>query len=289
MKKGGKIIYYGLIVVFALVFLGSAVYIGDYLINSKQEGDLYDDLANKVPIVSRPIPGISQTQPSVGEDDPTQGSVPEEEQPTAGTTQPEEVTSPTVEGGMLREYAEIYAMNNHTVGWIYIEGTKVNYPVVQSPERPDYYLNHNFEKKWSPWGAIYVRESCDVNLPSDNVTIYGHHMKDSSMFASLDRYKYRENWEAQPYVYFDTLYEHHVYQIFAAFKTSANVGEGFAYHQFEDAANAEEFNEFIQVIKDLSFYDTGITPEYGDKIICLSTCEYTLNNGRFVVVAVRLD
>lgn len=287
MKKGGKIIYYGLIAIFALVFIGSAVYIGDYLISSKQEGDMYSDLADKVPIVSRPIPGVSQTTP--GTEDPTEGTAPEQDDPTAPSTQPEEVTSPTVEGGMLRDYAQIYEMNNHTVGWIYIEGTNVNYPVVQSPERPDYYLNHNFEKKWSPWGAIYVRETCDVNLPSDNVTIYGHHMKDNSMFASLDRYKYRENWEAQPYIYFDTLYEQHVYKIFAVFKTSANVGEGFAYHQFEDAADQADFDYFISMIKDLAFYETGITPEYGDKIICLSTCEYTLDNGRFVVVAVRLD
>ena len=288
MKKGGKILYYGLIVVFALVFVGSAVYILDYLFESKEQGDLYDDLANRVPIVSRPIPGAPEVTDPEGENTAGTTGTQTPDTPTEGTV-PEDTTSPTVEGGILREYKEIYDMNNHTVGWIYIEGTKVNYPVVQSPERPDYYLNHNFEKKWSPWGAIYVRESCDVNLPSDNVTIYGHHMKDNSMFASLDRYKYRENWEAQPYIYFDTLYEHHTYQIFAVFKTSANVGEGFAYHQFENATTREEYDEFIDVVKDLSFYETGITPQYGEKIICLSTCEYTLDNGRFVVVAVRLD
>ena len=72
------------------------------------------------------------------------------------------------------------------------------------------------------------------------------------------------------------------------FKTSANIGEGFSYHQFVDAENEEEFNEFVSTCKELAFYDTGITPVYGDKMICLSTCEYTLNNGRLVVAAVRI-
>ena len=72
------------------------------------------------------------------------------------------------------------------------------------------------------------------------------------------------------------------------FKVSANVGN-FAYHQFVDAANEEEFNDFVATCKDLAFYDTGITPKYGDKLITLSTCEYTLDNGRLVVCAVRIS
>ena len=72
------------------------------------------------------------------------------------------------------------------------------------------------------------------------------------------------------------------------FKTSANLGEGFSYHKFVDAANAQEFDEFVSTCKKLAFYDTGITPVYGDKLICLSCCEYTLDNGRLVVAAVRI-
>lgn len=73
------------------------------------------------------------------------------------------------------------------------------------------------------------------------------------------------------------------------FKTSANVGEGFSYHKFEDAANEQEFNDFVSTCKKLAFYDTGVTPKYGDKLLCLSTCEYTLDNGRLVVAAVRIS
>ena len=95
-------------------------------------------------------------------------------------------------------------------------------------------------------------------------------------------------WDTNPLIGFDTLYEYHTYKIYAVFKTSANIGEGFSYHKFVDAANEQEFNDFVKKCKELSFYDTGITPVYGDKLIALSTCEYTLNNGRLVVCAVRV-
>ena len=80
-----------------------------------------------------------------------------------------------------------------------------------------------------------------------------------------------------------------VHKIFAVFKTTANLGEGFTYQRFENAANKEEFDKFVSTCKQLSFYDTGLTPQYGDKMICLSTCEYTLDNGRLVVAAVRIS
>ena len=127
-----------------------------------------------------------------------------------------------------------------------------------------------------------------MNKPSDNITMFGHNMKDGSKFACLGAYTSKAAWEKNNLIFFDTLTEYHTYKIFAVFKTSANEGEGFKYHQFVDAANEKEFNDFVSTCKKLSFYDTGITPVYGDKLICLSTCEYTLENGRLVVAAVRI-
>ena len=109
------------------------------------------------------------------------------------------------------------------------------------------------------------------------------------MFAALHSYIDKETWDENPFIQFDTLYENHEYEIFAVFKTTASLGEGFKYHQFEDAESEEEFNNFIATCKELAFYDTGLTPQYGDKIICLSTCEYTLENGRLVVAAYRIS
>lgn len=267
---GGKIAYWVLLGFFCLVFIGSAIYIGDYLIRSGEANSEYGNLQDQYVPPSRP----PITEPT----EPTEGT---------GTTDPTQPTTPVIPT-ILPELQPFYAKNQELVGWITVPGTKISYPVVQSPSRPDYYLNHTFEGKWSAWGAIYVREACDVFKPSDNITLYGHHMKDGSMFSGLDGYKRKNFWESHQYIYFDTLYERHVYQVICAFKTSANYGEGYAYHLFDDANNEEDFNKFIAKVKSLAYYDTGITAQYGDKLITLSTCEYSLENGRHVVIAKRI-
>ena len=259
--KLGKILYIVVIVILLIVFSVSAIYVCRYFVKSSQQKNEYDDLAAIVESIQNNGDGTG-----------------DETTPDGAINKP-----------ILREYRSLYEMNPDLVGWIKIEDTRVNYPVMQSPDRVDYYLDHNFNKNYNEYGCIYVRETCDVNTPSDNVTIYGHNMYDNSMFGDLDEYLSKEFWEEHDTITFDTLTEHHTYKIFAVFKTTASVGEGFAYHSFENAAGAADFNEFIAECKELAFYETGITPQYGDKIICLSTCEYTLVNGRLVVAAVRVD
>ena len=270
--KIGKILYILAIMVLVGVFCVSAFYVGSYLIESQKQQAAYDELADIMESIQSTRPPMVQTTPA----NPEQEDAPEE------TTVP---TEPVI----LPEYQPLYEMNDHMVGWIKIEGTKVNYPVMQTPEQENYYLSRGFDRQFSRFGSIYVRESCDVNRPSDNVTIYGHNMTDKSMFGALSQYLDPAFYEEHPIIIFDTLYEYHTYQIFAVFKTTASVGKGFSYHQFEDALGQEEFDEFVARCKELSFYETGHTPTSGDKLICLSTCEYTLENGRFVVVAYRVS
>lgn len=190
--------------------------------------------------------------------------------------------------GMIREYQLMYTLNNDMVGWIEIPGTAINYPVVQSPYQTNFYLRRNFYKEKATCGAIYVREACDVNLPSDNITIYGHNMANGTMFGPLHKYKEKSFWEENKLVYFDTLYEYHTYEIFAVFRTTAKIEEGFSYHLFDTAADEATFNEYVSQCKSLSFYDTGITPEYGQKLITLSTCDRAIEEGRLVVVARKI-
>ena len=244
----------------------SAFMVGNYLLDGKKQADRMDELSQVV----------SEAQTETTTEATTEG--------TTEATQPKETTAP----GMLPGYKDIYEQNNDTVGWIKMEGTKINYPVLQTPDDPNYYLYRDFDKKESKRGSIYAWGEADINKPSDNITLFGHHMADGSMFAALNQYTSKDAWDKNNLIFFDTLTEYHTYKIFAVFKTSANVGEGFSYHKFVDAANEQEFNEFVSTCKKLSFYDTGITPVYGDKLICLSTCEYTLDNGRLVVAAVRI-
>ena len=268
---------------FVLVFLVSLTLIARYAIESFRNGQGYNDLSN----LKESLQAAATTKPT---EKPTT--------PPTTVTNPDGTEDPTVppttaaptETEMLRDYMAFYEMNNDMVGWITVPGTKVDYPVMQTPNNKDYYLKRDFYHNWSDWGAIYAREACDINKPSDNIVLYGHHMADGSMFAQLEtRYKRKSFWEEHQYLTFDTLYEKHTYQIIACFRTSANVGQGFPYHQFNDAANEEEFNAFIAEVKRLALYETGLTAEYGDKLLTLSTCEYTLNNGRFVVVAKRIS
>ena len=260
-----------IVVILLLIAFGvSAFMVGNYLIDGKKQADRYNELSE--------IAANAQT----AETEPPQTTT-----EVAAEETVEETTEPT-EPEMLPGYKEIYEMNDHVVGWIKMEGTPMDYPVMQTPSDPNFYLYRNFDKKDSARGSVYAREVCDINEPSDNITLYGHNMADGSMFACLNNYIYQRNWENNSLIFFDTLYEYHTYKIFAVFKTSANIGEGFSYHQFVDAANEEEFNEFVSTCKKLAFYAPGITPVYGDKLICLSTCEYTLDNGRLVVAAVRI-
>ena len=263
-----RIIYILLLVIFITVFVCCAIYIAKYMLDSHQATGAYGDLSNL----------HNQYQ---GVEDPEH-------------TLPEGMV-PTLPGGdkdpqyILPELQELYAQNQDLIGWISIPGTNIDYPVVQTPGNPNYYLRRGFDKQYSTWGCIYAREVCDVFTPSDNVVLYGHHMRDGTMFAQLDKYKKKNYWKENQTFTFDTLYERHTYQIIAVFKTSANIGKGFSYHTFNDAASEEEFNAFMEEVHRLQFYDTGLTAEYGDMLLTLSTCEYTLDNGRFVVIAKRIS
>ncbi len=270
MKKKGLLI---LIAIFSVAFIISAIYLGIYFVRSKRQADKYDALAQMVDSVKQ---NSGQSE-------------------TAGETQPEgtDVQQPdSEEREILEPYREVYNMNRDTVGWIKIDGTVINYPVMQtSVDNRDYYLRRDYYQEYETYGAgsIYAREECDVFTPSDNVTLYGHNMHNGSMFHCLLDYEDKKTWDENSLICFDTLYEYHTYQIFAVFKTTANLDEGFAYHRMENAANKEEFDAFVAKCRELAFYDTGIIPAYGDKLLCLSTCEYTQENGRFVVAAVRIS
>ena len=179
--------------------------------------------------------------------------------------------------------------NPDMVGWIKINDTVINYPVMQTKKIPDYYLNHDFYKNESVYGCPYVQANCDVKTPSDNVIIYAHHMNDGSMFANLELFRSKDFWKSHKQVRFDTLDRKATYDILAVFAVPVDETDknSFKYYEFVNAYDPQHFSDFVSRCKELSFYDTGVTAKYGDKLLTLSTCEYTHNNGRLVVVAKR--
>ena len=204
----------------------------------------------------------------------------EDEMPPADEPQAAAVPEQTA----FEKYRAVYEQNSDFVGWISIEGTNIDYPVMQTIDNPNYYLKHSFEKQYSDYGVPYVQENCDLGL-SDNCVIYGHHMNNGSMFADLCKYADEDFYRQHKTIRFDTLSDFGEYEIVAAFKTAAYSEQGFKYYHFVNADSAEDFDAYIAKCKELALYDTGVSAEYGDKLITLSTCEYSRQNGRMVVVA----
>lgn len=284
-----KVTYYALIAIFAAVFILCGVYLGGYFLEMQQVDSDYDALASIYQEGSRgSIPATSTVPQSTG----------------TVTSQP-----PTI----LPELQPIYELNDDLVGYLNFpyENLNLKYPVMQTPENSDYYIDRDFYGNKSKAGCPYVPAYCDVFSPSDNVVIFGHNMKTGSMFNKLTYYREKSYWQNHQTFYFDTLYERHTYQIFAVFKTAGKLftdsGKqwGYPFHLQNDFETEEEFNKYIADIKGAAFesgqyqgwtfYDTGITPKFGDKLLTLATCEYTLSdpdgtiNGRLVVVAVRIE
>lgn len=258
MKKTICII---LIVAFAALFCTSAYFIFDHYRQDKQQAELYDSLADIVD-------SAAET----------------EEEPTEPILYTEEKT-------VLPELAELYQQNSDLAGWIRIEDTNINYPVMHTPDNPDFYLKHGFDKEYSDYGCPYVQENCDVQLPSDNVIIYGHHMKNGSMFCDLEKFKNQDFWQEHKTFFFSTVTDRYEYEIVSVFKTFvySDSPDSFKYYHFVNAETQEDFSTFVDKCKELSLYETGVSAEYGNKLITLSTCEYSRTNGRLVVVAKRIS
>ena len=181
---------------------------------------------------------------------------------------------------------KLYDLNNDFIGWLKINATNISYPVMQTDSnRKDYYLRKNFYKEYSQLGTPYIAEYCNVQT-SDNVIIYGHHITNYQVFGELEKYKKKEFYDNHKIINFNTIYENADYEIIAVFKTVAYTG--FKYYEFINSNSQNEFDTFIKKCKALSFYETGKTAKYGDKLLTLSTCEYSAKNGRLVVVAKKI-
>lgn len=182
----------------------------------------------------------------------------------------------------------LYAINSDIVGWLRINDTTINYPIMQTKNNPNYYLHRDFYKKYSSYGTPYMSEECSINT-SDNLVIYGHHMNHKKVFGALEDYKSKEFYENHKVIEFTTLEEKQKYEIFAVFKTVVYSKNTFKYYNFVNFSSEDEFNIFINKCKELSFYETNIKPKYEDKFITLSTCEYSNKNGRLVVIARKIN
>lgn len=188
--------------------------------------------------------------------------------------------------GCSNSFDELYKQNNDFFGMIKIPNTNINYPLMQTKDNPNYYLHRNFKKEYSRYGTPYIQENCELN-ESDNTIIYGHNMKTKQMFHDLTLYSSKAFYESHKCIYIATRNKQDSYEIIAVIKTVAD-SNSFNYSTFVNANDEADFKAYIDKCKELSLYNIDCSAEYGDKLITLSTCEYSRTNGRFVVVAKRI-
>ncbi len=287
-----------------LIWMGCALGIIVILLQGRISQEEHQKLSEQkkkaeMKVENTPVPAddrvfIEESQPSVT------GDLLPESEILLGKTFLADV-SPVVAEDLLQEtteaeliilpiYQELYDQNNEMVGWLAIEGTAIDYPVMQCGDN-DFYLHHDFAKKESKYGELFVRADCPLDGENNNILIYGHYMNDGSMFGSLKKYESRKFCEEHPYIQFDTLYKQFTYEIIAVFRSQVyeDSEDVFKYYQYYGELGEDDFLEFYQNIKDMSLYDTGVDAVYGDALLMLSTCAYHVKNGRFVIVAKRIS
>ena len=195
-----------------------------------------------------------------------------------------------IELEVLEEYQTLYNKNKKLIGWLKIDDTIIDYPVMQTANN-EYYLDHNFNQEYDKNGSLFLDKDCDVVRRNTNLIIYGHHMKSGKMFGNLNSYSNEDYGKKHSLIQFDTIYEKGTYEVMYVFRSRIyNEDEVvFKYYQFLDAASEAEFNSNMQEMAALSLYDTGVTASYGDELLTLSTCDSSETDGRFVVVAKRVS
>ncbi len=250
MSLGRKIIF----VLCLIVFVGSAGVLIDYFLTGMREQSSFEDLAK---------------------------------------LKTERDDLKTDKGTVIGKYADLYEANGDIIGWIKVDGTKIDYPVMQTQDEAEYYLRRNFRKEHSTGGTPFMDASSDIFVPTSNFLIYGHNMKNGTMFHDMLKYKDESFYKEHKTFEFDTIYKggQGTYEIIAAgySKIYSKSSNAFKYYQYAGITSRSDFNEYIKGIKALSEYNTGVSAEYGDQLVTLSTCSYHEENGRFFIVGKRVD
>lgn len=250
---------------FLVIFLACAGYLGKYFYDSVRAKSDFAELRREIE--------TAQSNSNVGEKENTEN-----------TEKPPE----RAENGMLKKYYSLSQQNGDMVGWISIPGTSVDYPVMYQNDNNDYYLHRNFKKEYRYSGLPFLDYQCSLGEPSANLIIYAHNMKDGSMFAPLTDYDDKRFYESHKIIRFDTLYDENLYEVAGVFRTTMGAADEFKYYEFVNAHTDEEFYSFIDKVKKISLYDTGVNPIFGDNLLTLSTCSYGTSDERFVVVARKI-
>lgn len=202
-----------------------------------------------------------------------------------------EVSNPPEPEAIENPYAEYYLANEDMAGWLVLPGTVIDYPVMWTPRDENYYLKKDFDGKKSDDGCLILDTDSSLDPLTTNLIIHGHYRRTGTMFTCLHKYEKKDYYEDHKQIILHTEEKEHIYEVIAVFRSQVYRKKDtvFKFYKFFEADTQEEFDDFYNNIKKLSIYDTGVTAEFGDNFLTLSTCAYHVENGRFVVVAKEVE
>ena len=290
---------YGLLVLMVLIFVVSAVAIITHAVKRYADTRENRDLQNKLTTEKALADFIVDKETNL---------------PCAGVAVVLEggnITNEAIKAGnmtnmaepvILPKYQTLYEQNHHLIGWLTIEDTVIDYPVMQTPEDEEYYLDKDFYGNENANGCLIMDTDSVVGVgmaeqnyqngqkPSTNLIIHGHTMRNGDMFGNLNLYEDEAYGREHSIIRFDSLYEEREYELIAVFYSQVfyKSDDVFKYYKFFQADTQAEFDDWYNNIKSMSLYDTDVEAEFGDEFITLSCCAYHVEDGRFVVVGRRV-
>ena len=182
------------------------------------------------------------------------------------------------------DFESLKKVNEDIIGWIRVNALDISYPIAQSTNN-DYYLHRTFERVDNFAGCIFMEYQNHSDFSDKNTIIYGHNMKNGSMFADLLNYESESYWDSHKTIQFDTLTESRVYEIAAVVKSNDVEELPFEFTTARD----DGAEDVIENMESASLYDTGVDMAYGDDFLTLATCDYSVDDGRLVVMAKRIQ
>lgn len=265
--------------------------IQNYINNQHSEEAMEDLRANVATLAPEDITSTTASSNSSVAETSTeattsQDSSTEESAPSTETTVTEDVSEP-----VENPYVDIFLQNKDMVAWINIPDTKIDYPVMWTPRDENYYLYRAFDGSEDKNGSLILDTDSSLEPLTTDLIIHGHNMKSGAMFGNLTDYEDSSYWKDHKYISLYTEECERRYEVIAVFRSQVykKSDQVFKFYKFFQADTEEEFDDFYQNIKEMSLYDTGVTAEFGDHFLTLSTCVYHVENGRFVVVAKEIE
>ena len=276
-RKGIHVIIYLLL---SILIILSIIYIINFFA-LKQEAKSQSNLLNT--ITEEVVQNISEEKVKENDEEAIKKN--------QETVEQEEIDEQKEETERILQVKQLQEQNADIVGWLEIENTNINYPVLQGTDN-SYYMTHNYKKEKSKNGSIFLDANYNWNIPSNNLLIYGHNLGNGMMFQELLKYEKESFYREHPVIRFTTAKEDAQYEIISVFKsrvyykTEKNV---FRYYFFLNNKSEEEYREFVKNGKNASLYPIDATANYGNQLITLSTCSYYVEDGRFAVIGKRVE